>query len=255
MSKLLERYDADQARALQHIFEVESDANFEERDGIVNSRILTRYFEAADTMLIDGSTPWEVDEAMVEFGYALGPYAQQDLAGLDVIHADRPAQDATRDPVRRYIPIVDRMLELGKLGRKTGAGWYRYPGGSGRVDDPIVADLGIEEAYFAGIERVEYTAAEIRERLLVSMINEAADMLYEGIAKSACDIDLVTVKNHGFPRSLGGLMFYADALGARSIVLKLEQLGNEDPVAWKVSPLLRHCIESDMCIADAAMKF
>ncbi len=220
-------------------------------DGFVGNRILARYREAADTVLMDGSTPWEIDEAMVEFGYAMGPYSAQDLSGLDIAHANRRRQDATRDPNRRYIPIADRMVELGKLGRKTGAGWYRYPGGGGRVEDPIVADLAIEEAHFANIERVDYTADEIRERLLLAMINEAADLLSEGIAQSASDIDLVTVFGYGFPRWRGGLMHYADTLGASSIVAQLERLANEDPVAWKISPLLRHCATTGTCIADA----
>ena len=220
-------------------------------DGFVGNRILARYREAADTVLMDGSTPWEIDKAMVEFGYAMGPYAAQDLSGLDIAHANRRRQDATRDPNRRYIPIADRMIELGRLGRKSGAGWYRYPGGGGRVDDPIVADLAMEEAHFASIERVDYSADEIRERLLLAMINEAADLLLEGIAQNASDIDLVTIFGYGFPRWRGGLMHYADTLGAGAIVAQLKQLEKVDPVAWKVSPLLRHCASTGRCIADA----
>jgi 3-hydroxyacyl-CoA dehydrogenase len=94
---------------------------------------------------------------MVEFGYAMGPYEAQDLSGLDIAYANRQRQAPTRDPNRRYIPIADRMIELGKLGRKTSAGWYRYPGGGGKVEDPIVADLAIEEAHFAGITRTDYS--------------------------------------------------------------------------------------------------
>ena len=220
-------------------------------DGFVGNRILARYREAADTVFMDGSTPWDIDDAMVEFGYAMGPYTAQDLSGLDIAHANRRRQDATRDPERRYIPIADRMVELGKLGRKTGAGWYRYPDGTGRVDDPIVADLGIEEAHFAGIKRVDYDADEIRERLLLAMINEAADILHEGIARSAADIDLVTVFGYGFPRWRGGLMHYADSLGVSDIVLKLQKLQNEDGIAWRVSPLLMRCAEQGINIRDA----
>ncbi len=220
-------------------------------DGFVGNRILARYREAADTLLIDGSTPWEIDEAMVEFGYAMGPYTAQDLSGLDIAHANRRRQDATRDPARRYIPIADRMVELGKLGRKSGAGWYRYPDGVSRVDDPIVADIGIEEAHLAGISRVDYSASEIRERLLLAMINEAANILHEGIAQSASDIDLVTVFGYGFPRWRGGLMHYADTIGALNIVDKLSKLAEEDAVAWKISPLLQECVEVNKTLASA----
>ncbi|MBF9035710.1 enoyl-CoA hydratase [Rhodobacterales bacterium HKCCE2091] len=220
-------------------------------DGFIGNRILARYREAADTVMMDGSTPWEIDEAMVEFGYAMGPYEAQDLSGLDIAHANRRRQDATRDPNRRYIPIADRMVELGKLGKKTGAGWYRYPGGNGKVDDPIVADLAIEEAHFAGIERRDFTADEIRERLLLAMINEAADILHEGIAANARDIDLVTVFGYGFPRWRGGLMHYADTIGAARIVEKLTALTAEDPLVWRPSPVLVACARDGRSLADA----
>ncbi len=219
-------------------------------DGFIGNRILARYREAADTILMDAATPWEVDEAMVGFGYAMGPYEAQDLSGLDIAHANRRRQDATRDPKRRYIPIADRMIELGKLGKKTGAGWYRYPGGGGKVEDPIVADLALEEAHFAKVMRCEYTETEITNRLLLAMINEAADILGEGIAATARDIDLVTVFGYGFPRWRGGLMCYADTLGAKAIVQQLEVLEQEDPIAWRISPVLRQVARTDGRLAD-----
>ena len=220
-------------------------------DGFIGNRILARYREAADTVFMDGSTPWEVDDAMVKFGYAMGPYEAQDLSGLDIAYANRQRQAPTRDPNRRYIPIADRMIELGKLGRKTSAGWYRYPGGEGKVEDPIVADLAIEEAHFAGITRTDYSSQEIRQRIVLAMINEAADILDAGIAQSAGDIDLVTVFGYGFPRWRGGLMHYADSLGVETIVAQLEILAQEDPVAWKVSPLLRRCADAGQSLAEA----
>jgi 3-hydroxyacyl-CoA dehydrogenase len=220
-------------------------------DGFIGNRILARYREAADTVFMDGSTPWEVDDAMVEFGYAMGPYEAQDLSGLDIAYANRQRQAPTRDPNRRYIPIADRMIELGKLGRKTSAGWYRYPGGGGKVEDPIVADLAIEEAHFSGITRTDYSGQEIRQRLVLAMINEASDILDAGIAQSAGDIDLVTVFGYGFPRWRGGLMHYADSLGVETIVAQLEILAQEDPVAWKVSPLLRRCVDAGRSLAEA----
>lgn len=218
-------------------------------DGFIGNRILARYREAADTVFMDGSTPWEVDEAMVEFGYAMGPYEAQDLSGLDIAHANRRRQDATRDPQRRYIPIADRMVELGKLGRKTGAGWYRYPGGGGRVDDPIVADLALEEAHLAGITRCDYSADEIRRRLLLAMINEAAAIMEAGIAQSAADIDLVTVFGYGFPRWRGGLMYFADSLGATDILDGLEELAREDPLVWAPNNVIRDCAENGTTFA------
>jgi 3-hydroxyacyl-CoA dehydrogenase len=221
-------------------------------DGFIGNRILARYREAADTVFMDGSTPWDVDEAMEIFGYAMGPYEAQDLSGLDIAHANRRRQDSTRDPNRRYIPIADRMVDLGKLGRKTGAGWYRYPGGGGKVDDPIVADLAIEEAHFAGITRTDYAPDDISETLLLAMINEAADILNEGIAQSARDIDLVTVFGYGFPRWRGGLMHYADTLGAKNVLTKLQRLEAIDPIAWRISPLIKACAARGTAFADAS---
>ena len=219
-------------------------------DGFIGNRILARYREAADTVFMDAATPWEVDKAMVAFGYAMGPYEAQDLSGLDIAHANRRRQDATRDPARRYIPIADRMVELGRLGRKTGAGWYRYPGGGGKVENPIVADLALEEAHLAGIARTEMTGEEIAERLVLAMINEGADILHEGIAQSARDIDLVTVFGYGFPRWRGGLMWHADRLGVAHVVQRLEALAAEDPLAWTPSPALLHCRDTGCALSE-----
>ena len=210
-------------------------------DGFIGNRILARYREAADILLMDGTNPWELDEAMVEFGYAMGPYEAQDLSGLDIAFANRKRLAPMRDPNRRYILISDRMVEEGRLGRKTGVGWYRYPGGSGPVIDPLIEDLIREEAYFAKVERGEYDAPEIKRRLLLAMINEAAEILHEGIAQSASDIDLVTVSGYGFPRWRGGLMHYADQLGASAILKQLEELSDEDPLMWKPSGLIIKC--------------
>ena len=170
-----------------------------------------------------------------------GPYEAQDLSGLDIAFANRKRLAPMRDPNRRYILISDRMVEEGRLGRKTGVGWYRYPGGSGPVIDPLIEDLIREEAYFAKVERGEYDAPEIKRRLLLAMINEAAEILHEGIAQSASDIDLVTVSGYGFPRWRGGLMHYADQLGASAILKQLEELSDEDPLMWKPSGLIIKC--------------
>ena len=220
-------------------------------DGFIGNRILARYREAADTVMMDGSNPWEIDEAMVAFGYPMGPYEAQDLSGLDIAHANRRRQDATRDPDRRYIPIADRMVNEGRLGKKVGVGWYRYPGGGGKVVDPLVEDLAREEAHFAKVERRAFTEDEIRERLVLAMINEAAAILDEGIAQSAADIDLVTVAGYGFPRWRGGLMHYADTLGPEVVLAKLEGYAQEDPVAWAPSDLIRRLAAAGQSFAQA----
>ncbi|BCH20335.1 3-hydroxyacyl-CoA dehydrogenase [Mesorhizobium sp. L-8-3] len=219
-------------------------------DGFIGNRILARYREAADTLLMDGSTPWDIDEAMVDFGYRMGPYEAQDLSGLDIAHANRRRQDATRDRNRRYIPIADRMVAEGRLGRKAAVGWYRYPGGGGKVIDPLVEDLVREEAYFAKVTRRTFTADDIRHRLLLAMINEAAEILFEGIAASASDIDLVTIHGYGFPRWRGGLMHYAETLGAEEILAALHELAKEDPVVWRPSRMIVDCVGRGVTFAE-----
>ncbi|WP_170789410.1 enoyl-CoA hydratase-related protein [Ruegeria lacuscaerulensis] len=240
-----------QARALRHIFFAERAVRGQDTPSTshIANRILARYHEAADTVLMDGSTPWEVDEAMVEFGYTMGPYEAQDLSGVDVALANR-RENAPRDPNRRYIPIADRMIELGKLGKKVGAGWYRYPGGGGKVEDPIVADLALEEAHFAKITRCDYAVDEIMDRLLSAMINEAVALLDEGIATSAREIDCASVTELGFPRWRGGLMHYADTIGAKTLLARLETYAQEDSLAWAVSPSLWRCAEQGISLSD-----
>ena len=200
-------------------------------EGAAVARLRRRYHEAADTVFMDGSTPWEVDEAMEDFGFALGPYAARDLAGLDT-------ETPPRDPARRAIPLLGRMLELGKLGRKTGAGWYRYPGGGGRVEDPIVADLALEESHFEGRTRTDYDADAIRERLLLALAAEAVAILETG-ALTAARIDALAVANLGFPDDEGGPLTWADRIGAAGVLRRLDALSAEDPVAWQVPALLR----------------
>lgn len=223
-------------------------------DGFIGNRIFSRYKEEADILLMDGAVPWEVDEAMEAFGYAMGPFEVGDLSGLDIGFANRRRQDATRDPNRRYIPIADRMVNEGRLGRKSSVGWYRYPGGGGKVVDPLIEDLIAEEARFAGVERKDIADNVVVERLVLAMINEAADILGEGIARSATDIDLVTVFGYGFPRWRGGLMHYADVLGVEQIVQKIKTLEADDPVIWKLSPVLAECSATGTTLANWTAK-
>ena len=219
-------------------------------DGFIGNRILARYREAADTLLMDGCTPWDIDAAMVDFGYAMGPYAAQDLSGLDIAHANRRRQDATRDPARRYIPIADHVVAAGRLGRKTGAGWYHYPVDGGRQIDPAIETIILQEAASAGIDRGIFSAGDIQDRLALAMINEAADILYDGIAATAADIDLVLVHGYGFPRWRGGLLHYADQIGVDRLLAILRMFAAEDPLVWHPSPVIVACAESKISLAD-----
>ena len=212
-------------------------------------RLQARYLEAADTVFMDGSTPWEVDEAMENFGFKLGPFKQEDITGLDHGAQLRRQFCAKKPESRREIPLIGRMLELGKLGRKTGAGWYRYPGGGGAVEDPIVADLAIEESYFHSNTRTDYSENEIKERLILSLISEAL-LPHEGLYPDPDEIDHLSCKCIGFPESKTGLITYADTLGAEYIHERLRSFAEEEPTHWPISPVINQAIKAKSTIRD-----
>ena len=219
-------------------------------DGFIGNRILARYREAADTLLLDGCTPWDIDAAMVDFGFAMGPYEAQDLSGLDIAHANRRRQDDKRDPARRYVPIADHLVTAGRLGRKTGFGWYQYPATGGKDIDPVIEKMILEAAESACIHRRTFTSSEIQNRLVLAMINEAANILFDGIAATAADIDLVLVHGYGFPRWRGGPLHYADGIGVDRLLAMLRMCAAEDPLVWQPSPVIKVCAEAKISLAQ-----
>lgn len=208
----------------------------------IGKRLLDRFHETADALLMDGAVPHELDEAMVAFGYDIGIYEAQDLIGLDVAHAARQRQVHGRDPARRYIPIADRMVAEGRLGKKVSVGWYRYPGGGGAVIDPLVEDLVREEAWFGGVQQRHFSEAAIQHRLLLGLIHEGALMLDDATAQDAGEIDAVAVAGLGFPPLKGGPMTCADHLGLEAIRRDLSALAEEDSVVWSVPRVIDDCI-------------
>lgn len=175
-------------------------------EGFIGNRIFTAYRRAADVMLKDGALPQEIDAAMEDYGFPMGPYAVADMAGLDISWARRKRQAATRDPAERDVVIADRLCEAGRLGRKTGAGYYRYDGGR-RAVDPAVTALVEAASRQKGIARRPFAAGEITSRLRDAMAREGRALLAEGIALRASDIDLVTINGYGYPAWRGGSMF------------------------------------------------
>jgi 3-hydroxyacyl-CoA dehydrogenase len=174
-------------------------------DGFVGNRMLYAYRRQADFLLEDGALPHEVDQAVVEFGLPMGPYAMADLAGLDIGWAVRKRQEATRPKHLRYSTIPDRICELGRFGQKTGAGFYRYEKGSrAPIPDPEIASLIEGVSRELGIERRSFTKDDIVERCIYALVNEGAKILEEGIALRASDVDLVWIHGCGFPRYRGG---------------------------------------------------
>ena len=222
-------------------------------DGFIGNRILARTREVADGLLLDGALPWEIDAAMLKFGYAMGPYQTQDMSGLDIAFANRRRQDKTRDPSRRYVTIADEMVAAGRLGRKAGAGWYSYGEGAATPQqNPDTIALILAASARANIQRRSFNDDEISNKLILAMINEASMILDEGIANSATDIDLVSLLGYGFPRFRGGLMFHADTIGAASILAQLQALMKEDALAWQPSKMILNCAKTGSNFANSS---
>jgi 3-hydroxyacyl-CoA dehydrogenase len=208
-------------------------------DGFVGNRMLYAYRRQADFLLEDGALPHEVDQAVVDFGLPMGPYAMADLAGLDIGWAVRKAQEATRPKHLRYSTIPDRVCELGRFGQKTSAGFYRYEKGSRTpIPDPEIASLIEGVSRELGIERRSFTKDEIVERCIYALINEGAKILEEGIALRASDVDLVWIHGYGFPRYRGGPMFYADTVGVKTVFEAVARFYQEQGEWMKPAALL-----------------
>ena len=207
-------------------------------DGFIGNRILAHYRKAVDHMLMDGASPEQIDAAIEGFGFAMGPFAVSDLAGLDIGWATRKRLAPTRDPAERYVDIADRICERGRFGRKTGRGFYLYEEGKPRPD-PEVARIIEEARADAGVSPRAFTDEEIAERYVTAMIAEAARVLEDGIALRPVDIDAVFLFGYGFPRFRGGPMHHADAVGAAELVARIERYAEDDPQYWRVPDLLR----------------
>jgi 3-hydroxyacyl-CoA dehydrogenase len=177
--------------------------------GFIGNRIFAAYRMACEFMLEDGALPGEVDAALEGFGFAMGPFAVADLSGLDIAWRIRQAQAATRDPRDRYVAIPDRLCEAGRLGRKSGAGYYRYDATGARCPDPEVAALIRTASAEKRIVRAALKPEAIVWRAMAAIVNEAALALADGVALRAGDVDVVLVNGYGFPRWRGGPLHWA----------------------------------------------
>jgi 3-hydroxyacyl-CoA dehydrogenase len=193
--------------------------------GFVGNRLYAAYRRQCEFMVEEGAAPEQVDAALEAFGFAMGPFAVADLSGLDIAWRMRLAQAATRDPQARYVSIADRLCEAGRLGRKTGAGYYRYPEGTSRPQvDPAAGDLIAAARRDKGITPRDLGVAEIQRRVMLALVNEAALLLAEGVAERATDVDVVLVHGYGFPRWEGGPVFWARERGTARLQADLDEL-------------------------------
>ncbi|WGT62769.1 3-hydroxyacyl-CoA dehydrogenase NAD-binding domain-containing protein [Variovorax paradoxus] len=213
-------------------------------DGFIGNRILAVYRQAADHMMEDGASPYQIDEAVRNFGYPMGPFQVSDLAGGDIGWATRKRKAATRDPKARYVQVADRICERGWFGQKTQRGYYLYPQGARTgVPDPEVLAIIDAERERAGIEPRAFTEEEIMRRYMAAMINEGANVVHQRIALRPLDVDVTFLYGYGFPRHRGGPMKYADTVGLSKVLADIREFAKEDPLFWQPSPLLVELVE------------
>ena len=222
-------------------------------DGFIGNRMLAGYRREAEFLLLEGASPQQVDRALVGFGMPMGPHAMGDMAGLDIGAAGRRRRRAegTLPDDPRFGVIADKLVELGRFGQKTGAGFYRYqPGSRDPLPDPEVADLIEQEALRLGVTRRQVSDEEIVERCVYPLINEAARILEEGIAQRPGDIDVVWVNGYGFPRVRGGPMQFADETGLARVLERLQQFARQHgPLYWTPAPLIERLVAENATFA------
>jgi 3-hydroxyacyl-CoA dehydrogenase len=211
----------------------------------INNRMLAYYMREALLLLEEGASVSQIDKALTDFGLPVGPFGMQDIAGIDVgwrIRQYLKSVGKTRaEGPQSEVP--DRLYELGRYGQKTGAGWYRYEAGSrNRIADPIVEELAAGEATRRGIKRRTISDEEIIARITTALANEGAQVLEDGYAIRASDIDVVYVNGFGFPRHRGGPMFYADTIGLPTVLARVNQYREQFGDYWKPSPLLERLV-------------
>ncbi|MEK9535106.1 MAG: 3-hydroxyacyl-CoA dehydrogenase NAD-binding domain-containing protein, partial [Halieaceae bacterium] len=219
--------------------------------GFIGNRMLRHYGREAALCVMEGASPAQVDQAMERWGMAMGPMAVGDLAGLDIgYRAREQLSDEEKGPRVNYL-LADRLVEAGRLGQKSGAGYYRYnPETRAREEDPAVAEIITATRAELGMTPRTVSEEEIVDRLTLALANEGARILEEGIAQRASDIDVVYCFGYGFPRFRGGPMHVAETRGLQSVVDTINRF--HDTLAaenWVVAPLLARLAAQDGSLA------
>ncbi len=210
-------------------------------DGFIGNRMIEQYGRQAGFLLDEGCTPEQVDKAMETFGMAMGPFRMGDLAGNDIGWAIRKRRYQEK-PDMKYSKTADLLCEQGRFGQKTGAGWYDYlPGKRDAIPNAEVVQMIEDHRAAAGITPRQISDEEIVQRLVFSLVNEAARILEEGIANKASDIDVVYIFGYGFPVHRGGPLNYANEVGLFNVVQAMKRFAKnplDDAKFWEPAPLL-----------------
>ena len=214
-------------------------------DGFIGNRMIEQYGRQGGFLLDEGCTPAQVDKAMEKFGMAMGPFRMGDLAGNDIGWAIRKRR-YTEQPGMKYSKTADLLCEKGRFGQKTGAGWYDYvPGKRDAIPNAEVVAMIDAHRQSLGITPRKISDEEIVQRLVFSLVNEAAHILEEGIAAKAGDIDIAYVFGYGFPAYRGGPMNYANEVGLFNVVQAMQRFALnplDDAAFWQPAPLLARLV-------------
>lgn len=209
-------------------------------DGFIGNRILSAYRRQADYMVADGASPYDVDAAMRGLGMPMGPYELQDLTGLQISWANRKRQLAAGTWPGRYVDIADQLCEMGRQGRGSPArkGWYDHTGGKGQPDPEVEAMVAAYRTEH-GTAQQAFSADEIVMRIMAAIVNEANLILEEGIATSDTAVDIVWTEGYGFPKHLGGPMFWAGETGMDRMREAFAAIEAQSPGSWKAAGALK----------------
>jgi 3-hydroxyacyl-CoA dehydrogenase len=210
-------------------------------DGFIGNRMIEHYSRQAGFLLEEGCTPQQVDGAIERWGFSMGPFRMGDLAGNDVGWYIRKRRYLEK-PDLRYSKTADLLCEMGRYGQKTSAGWYDYkPGDRTAYPSSVVEEMLVKERARLGITPRVVSDEEIVNRLVLALVNEGAQLLDEGIAMRASDIDIIYLTGYGLARFRGGPMFHADSVGLPNVVEIMKGFAanpQADPDFWKPAPLL-----------------
>lgn len=220
-------------------------------DGFIGNRMLQYYTVNAEYMLERGATPEQIDRVAEQFGMAMGPLAMRDLAGMAQAVNVRAVRKATLPADERMPELVERLVENGRIGQRSGSGFYRYEGRD-RLPDPAALEIIAAEAKRQGIEQRTFTDEEILARLFHPLVNEGAKELEEGIAIRASDIDVAWMNGYGFPIHTGGPMFWGEQIGLDKVLETARTLGAENgQTRWGPSRLLERLVAEGKGWKDA----
>lgn len=221
--------------------------------GFIGNRMVEAYLEEVQAMLLEGATPADIDSALEAWGLAMGPNAMMDMAGLDVGYRIRQEHELSPERAKLY-RVTDAIVEMGRHGQKTGAGYYTYGADRKRTSDPQIETMFAKEAAAQGLANRKPDADEIVERCLLRLANEGMKILEEGIAMRASDIDTIYLNGYGFPGWRGGPMWQIEEMGLTKAAEKIRGYEARHGKRWTIAPLLAKLAASGGKLADVGVK-